>query len=40
MVSGQPLSHTFSPWAGLGVLCIYAAVLLVAGAILLVKRDA
>jgi ABC-2 type transport system permease protein len=40
MVSGPPLSHTFSPWTGLAVLLIYAAVLLAAGAVLLVKRDA
>ena len=29
-----------SPWAGLGVLCVYAAVALVIGARLLARRDA
>jgi len=32
--------HFLSPWAGLGVLCGYAAVTLVAGAWLLARRDA
>ncbi len=32
--------HTLSPWAGLGVFCIYAAVALAAGALLLSRRDA
>ncbi|HZD67385.1 MAG TPA: ABC transporter permease [Actinomycetes bacterium] len=32
--------HFLSPWAGLGVLCLYAAVSLVAGAWLLARRDA
>ena len=32
--------HLLSPWAGLGMLCLYAAVTLVAGAWLLAKRDA
>jgi ABC-2 type transport system permease protein len=31
---------TLQPWAGLGVFCIYAAVALLAGAILLKRRDA
>ena len=31
---------TLQPWAGLGVFCIYAAVALLAGAILLNRRDA
>ena len=31
---------TLQPWAGLGVFCIYAAVALFAGAILLKRRDA
>jgi ABC-2 type transport system permease protein len=39
-VSGPPLANTFSPWAGLAVLCLYAAVLLGVGAVLLVRRDA
>jgi len=29
-----------SPWAGLGVLCLYAAAALGAGAFLLARRDA
>jgi ABC-2 type transport system permease protein len=32
--------HFLSPWAGLGMLCIYAAVTLGAGAWLLARRDA
>jgi hypothetical protein len=32
--------HFLSPWAGLGVLCLYAAVTLGAGAWLLARRDA
>lgn len=40
MVSGPPLANSFSPWTGLLVLCIYAAVLLIVGAVVLVKRDA
>jgi ABC-2 type transport system permease protein len=32
--------HMLSPWAGLGMLCLYAAVLLVCGGWLLVRRDA
>jgi ABC-type transport system involved in multi-copper enzyme maturation permease subunit len=40
MVSGQPLSHAFSPWTGLAVLCVYAAVFLVIGGAVLVNRDA
>jgi ABC-type transport system involved in multi-copper enzyme maturation permease subunit len=32
--------NTFSPWTGFFVLCIYAAVVLVIGGILLVRRDA
>ena len=31
---------TLQPWSGLGVFCIYAAVALLAGAILLKQRDA
>jgi ABC-2 type transport system permease protein len=40
MVSGPPLANTFSPWTGLAVLCAYVAVLLIIGAVVLVKRDA
>ena len=36
----KPEAHSLSPWIGLGMLCLYAAVLLGAGAILLAKRDA
>ena len=32
--------HVLSPWAGLGLLCLYAAVLLGAGGWLLCRRDA
>jgi ABC-2 type transport system permease protein len=40
MVSGPPLANTFSPWTGLAVLFVYAAVLLIIGGAVLVKRDA
>ena len=36
----RPEAHSLSPWVGLGMLCLYAAVLLGAGAFLLAKRDA
>jgi ABC-2 type transport system permease protein len=39
----QPMTgdvHVLSPWAGLGLLCLYAAVLLGAGGWLLCRRDA
>ena len=36
----KPVAHALSPWAGLGMLCLYAAALLGAGAFLLAKRDA
>jgi ABC-type transport system involved in multi-copper enzyme maturation permease subunit len=32
--------HTLSPWAGLGVFCVYAAVALAVAAVLLQRRDA
>jgi ABC-2 type transport system permease protein len=32
--------HSFGPWAGFLVLCVYAAALLVIGGVLLVRRDA
>jgi ABC-2 type transport system permease protein len=35
----RPEAHTLSPWAGFGLLCLYAAVLLGAGAYALAKRD-
>jgi ABC-2 type transport system permease protein len=40
LVSGPPLANSFSPWTGLAVLCAYVAVLLIIGAVVLVKRDA
>jgi ABC-2 type transport system permease protein len=40
MVSGPAQPNTFSPWTGLAILCAYAAVFLVAGAVILVRRDA
>lgn len=36
----KPLTHALSPWAGLGLLCLYAAVTLGIGAWLLAWRDA
>ena len=36
----KPVSWALSPWAGLGMLCLYTAALLGAGAISLAKRDA
>lgn len=36
----KPVANALSPWAGLGMLCLYAVVLLGAGAFLLAKRDA
>jgi len=47
-VAGQALighgpmtpDHVLSPWGGFGVFCAYAAASLVAGAVLLVRRDA
>lgn len=36
----QRLPHALSPWAGLGMLCLYAAVALGIGGWLLVRRDA
>ena len=35
----KPEAHSLSPWLGFGLLCLYAAVLLGAGAVMLVKRD-
>ena len=32
--------HSFGPWTGFLVLCVYAAVVLVMGGVLLVRRDA
>jgi ABC-type transport system involved in multi-copper enzyme maturation permease subunit len=40
MVSLNPGTGSFSPWVGLALLCGYAAVLLVVGGVLLVRRDA
>lgn len=36
---GSPCAHILSAWAGLGVLCLWAAIPLVAGAWLLIRRD-
>jgi len=36
----KPVAHSLSAWAGLGMLCLYAAVLLGAGGWLLARRDA
>ena len=36
----SPGPHQFAPWTGFGVLCVYAAVTLVIGGILFVRRDA
>jgi ABC-2 type transport system permease protein len=40
MSTTKPLDHTLSPWAGLAVLSLYAAVALGVGGWLLVRRDA
>jgi hypothetical protein len=37
---GQGEIHILSPWTGLGMLCLYAAVTLSIGGWLLVRRDA
>jgi hypothetical protein len=36
----KPLTHALSPWAGLGVLTLYAAVAILIGGVLLSRRDA
>jgi ABC-2 type transport system permease protein len=36
----HPVAYSLSPWAGLGLLCLYAAALLGAGGWLLARRDA
>lgn len=36
----KPVAYSLSAWAGLGMLCLYAAVLLGAGGWLLARRDA
>jgi hypothetical protein len=35
----NPQGHSLSPWAGFGVFCVWAAVALVVGAVLLNRRD-
>ena len=40
MQQGPPEAHQFAPWSGLGVLFGYALVALVAGGVLLRRRDA
>ncbi len=36
----KPQAHMLSPWGGLGMLALYAAVALVAGGVVLARRDA
>jgi ABC-2 type transport system permease protein len=36
----KPLAHALSPWAGFGVICLYAALALAAGGWVLTHRDA
>jgi ABC-2 type transport system permease protein len=36
----SPNPHSFAPWTGFLVLCVYAAAVLVIGGVLLVRRDA
>jgi ABC-2 type transport system permease protein len=36
----KPVAHALSPWAGFGVICLYAAVALAAGGWVLTRRDA
>jgi ABC-2 type transport system permease protein len=36
----KPVAHALSPWAGIGAIGLYALVALVAGGLLLVRRDA
>ena len=36
----SPNPHSFAPWTGFFVLCVYAAAVLVIGGVLLVRRDA
>jgi len=36
----KPVAHSLSPWTGLGVLCLYTAAALAAGAWALARRDA
>jgi ABC-type transport system involved in multi-copper enzyme maturation permease subunit len=40
LTSTHPVVYSLSPWAGLGMLCLYAAALLGAGGWLLARRDA
>lgn len=39
MTPSTRMSHAFGAWTGFLVLCVYALVLLIAGAVLLVRRD-
>ena len=39
-VAGFEGHHSFSPWAGLAILAVYAAVALVVGGWVMVRRDA
>ena len=36
----KPVAHALSPWAGFGVICLYAAIALAAGGWVLTRRDA
>jgi ABC-2 type transport system permease protein len=36
----RPVPFSLSPWAGLGMLCLYAVIVLTAGGLLLARRDA
>ncbi len=40
MISLRTDPHLFTPWAGFAMLCVYTAVLLLIGAVTLVRRDA
>ncbi|MGH3149606.1 MAG: ABC transporter permease subunit [Streptosporangiaceae bacterium] len=40
MTAVKPIAHSLSPWAGFGVLCLYTAAALGAGAWALARRDA
>ena len=40
MTAVRPVARALSPWAGLGMLCLYAAALPGAGALLPARRDA
>jgi hypothetical protein len=35
----KPEGHALTPWLGFGMLCLYAVILLGAGALMVAKRD-